>query len=125
MKPGRVIQSTFFLMIVIQTIGSIDSKNRLPAPRQFAAIGVLWGILFLAADSAMNKIAARLSVLVVLTGMVIGPFGKVAIGFLNKVATEFAPEMTGINIPIPGFPSIPFIPGKSTVPDDTGAPDIA
>lgn len=112
MKPSRLIQSTFFIMVFIQTVGSIDGKHRLPAPRQFAAITVLWGILFLMADSALNRVAARLSVLIVLTGMVIGPFGKVAVGFLNKVATEFQPAQTLRN-KFSGSPQTPA----------TGAPD--
>lgn len=94
MKPSRVIESTFFVMILIQTIGSIDAKHKLPAPRQFVAVSVVWGILFLAADTAANKIAARLAVLIVITGMVIGPFGKVAVGFLNKIAQDFQPAQT-------------------------------
>lgn len=109
MKPSRVIESTFFVMLIVQTVGSIDTKHRLPAPRQFVAVSVLWGILFLMADTAMSKLAARLSVLVVLTGMVIGPFGKVAIGFLNKVAQDFQPAQTLRNR---------FIPEPDTV--DTG-----
>lgn len=111
MKPSRVIQSTFFVMIVIQTIGTVDTKHRLPAPRQFVAVSVLWGILFLLADTTMNKLAARLSVLVVLTGMVIGPFGRVAIGFLNAVAKNFQPAQTLRN----RFSGTPQV--------DTGAPD--
>lgn len=93
MKPSRVIESTFFVMILIQTIGSINAKHKLPAPRQFVAVSVVWGILFLAADTAANKIAARLAVLIVITGMVIGPFGKVAVGFLNKIAKDFQPTL--------------------------------
>lgn len=100
-------------MLVTQTVGTIDSKHRLPAPRQFVAISVLWGILFLAADTTMNKLAARLSALILLTGMVLGPFGKVAINFLNWVATSFTPNFTNI------FASDTVDPGSDT--GDTGA----
>lgn len=119
MKPGRVILSTFFIMIVIQTVGSVDSQNRLPAPRQFVAISVLWGLLFLMAETTLNRVAARLSVLIVLTGMVIGPFGRVAIAFLNKVTEEFAID------PKMGLPA--WLPGASVQPatDDTEDTDIA
>lgn len=94
MKPSRVIHGTFLVMIIVQTVGNVDSKHRLPAPRQFVAIGVLWGILFLMADTGYAKIAARLSVLVLLTGMIIGPFGKVVVGALTAVATKFQPAET-------------------------------
>lgn len=114
MKPARVIQTTYFLMLIIQTVGSIDTKERLPAPRQFVAISVLWGLLFLMADTSLNKLAARLSALIVLTGMVIGPFGKVAVKFLNRIASEFA------------IPPVPVLPAwaKQSRPtaDDTDAP---
>lgn len=123
MKPGRVVMSTFFVMLIVQTIGSIDSKQRLPAPRQFVAISVLWGILFLMADTSLNRIAARLSALIVLTGMVLGPFGKVAVSFLNKIAEEFA---------IPPVPTLPSwakqsrpTSGDTDDTDATGGPIIA
>lgn len=90
MKPSRTVQGTYLAMVTTQTVGSVDGKHRLPAPKQFVAISVLWGILFLLADTGFGKIAARLSVLVLLTGMVLGPFGQVAIKFLNKVTNEFA-----------------------------------
>lgn len=94
MKPSRVIFGTFMAMLVTQTIGSIDSKHRLPAPKQFVAMSVLWGVFFLLADTTLNKIAARLSVLIWLTSMVLGPFGNVAINFLRLIATNFAPTIT-------------------------------
>lgn len=90
MKPTRTVMGTYLAMTTVQTVGSIDSVHRLPAPKQFAAISVLWGILFLIADTGFGKLAARLSVLVLLTGMVLGPFGQVAVRFLNKVTNTFA-----------------------------------
>lgn len=102
-------------MIAVQTIGSIDSKHRLPAPKQFAAISVLWGIFFLLAYTTLNRIAARLSVLVLLTGMVLGPFGKVAINFLRLIATKFAPTQLSSRIGTPGV-----TPAESAT-GDTGA----
>jgi hypothetical protein len=100
MKPSRVITGTFMAMIATQAVGSIDQKHRLPAPKQFAAIATLWGILFLLIDTGLGRLAARLSILVLVTGMVVGPFGTTAIRFLNTVTDKFAiappPEETQI-----------------------------
>lgn len=89
MKPSRVIWSTFLLFVTIQTIGSVDSTHRLPAPRKFVAVSVLWGIMFFMVDLGAGKIASRLSLLILLTGMVTGPFGKTVLGFLGIVSKNF------------------------------------
>lgn len=122
MKPSRLIMSTFFTMIFVQTVGTVDSQNRLPAPRQFVAISVLWGILFLMAGTSAAKIAARLSALIVLTGMVLGPFGKVAIGFLNTVTEKFAVN-PDIQIPLPGWFAVPRLAGNDSDGSDTDDTD--
>lgn len=90
MKPTRVIQSTYFAMLTLQTIGSVDAKHKLPAPKQYVALSVLWGILFLVADTGAGRVAARLSMLVLLTATVLGPFGKRLVQFLDTVANRFA-----------------------------------
>ncbi len=90
LKPSRVITATLFAMIATQTVGSVDAKHRLPSPRQYVAITVLWGILLLMADTGLGKLAARLSTLILLTGMVLGPFGSTAVGFLNTIRDQFA-----------------------------------
>jgi len=89
-NPARVIQSTWLAMLTLQTIGSVDAKHKLPAPKAYVAISALWGILFLAADTGYAKVAARLSVLVLLTASVLGPFGQRLIALLNTVSTQFA-----------------------------------
>lgn len=88
--PARTLQATWLAMLAIQSIGSIDAQRKLPSPKQYVAIATLWGILFLMADTGAARLAARLSMLVLLTGTVIGPFGKRFIGFLNTVSKSFA-----------------------------------
>lgn len=90
MKPTRVIFGTFFLMCVIQTYNAIDGQHRLPAPRKFVAISAVWGVLFLMADIGWGKMAARLSMLILLTSLVIGPFGELLIRFFHVVTEQFA-----------------------------------
>ena len=93
MNPGRTLSATFWTMILVQTVGSTDiftkGPRKLPAPKQFVALGVLWGIFHLFEGSRYGRLVASLSVLVVLTGMVLGPFGGVALGFLKYVSTRF------------------------------------
>ena len=89
-NPQRTIIATWLAMLALQSVGSVDSKHRLPAPRQFVAIGALWGILFLVADTGRAKLAARFSMLLLLTATVIGPFGLRVIRLLTQVARRFA-----------------------------------
>lgn len=104
MNPRRTLQATFWSMIVLQTLGSVDlpgvpskgsplggaGTRKMPAPRAFVAVVVLWGILNLVAETGAGKAAARLSVLVLLTGAVLGPFGARAVGVLEGVSQRFA-----------------------------------
>lgn len=106
-RPVRVVQSTWIAMLALQSIGSIDMKHRLPAPRQFVAISVLWGILFLMADTGYAKFAARLSVLIVLTAGVVGPFGLKLANWLRSIANQFAvsPSAAGAATPPSAVPT--------------------
>lgn len=85
-------------MIIIQTIGSIDlpgkGARKLPAPKQYLAIVVLWSILGLIADFGQKKFASRFAMVLVLTGAVMGPFGRRAVGLIQRTTELFnvAPE---------------------------------
>lgn len=89
-RPRRTILATFHAMLAVQTIGSIDGTHKLPAPRQYVAHTVVWSILFLLADTGLGRLAARLSVLILLTASIVGPFGAKAVGFLSMIAQRFA-----------------------------------
>lgn len=94
MSPARTISATFWAMVVVQTIGSTDiftaGPRKLPAPKQFVAIGVLWSIFHLFEGTRLERTAAGLSALVLLSAMVLGPFGGVALGFLSYVSSRFS-----------------------------------
>lgn len=89
-NPEQTIRTTFYTMMALQTIGSIDMKHRLPAPRQYVAIIVLWVTFFLLAGTRLARSAAQLSVLALLTVLVIGPFGARLISFFEMIAKRFA-----------------------------------
>lgn len=82
-------------MVGVQTIGSVDlpghGDRKLPAPKQYVAIVVLWGLLGFVADLSAGaaRAASALSVLLLLTGMVLGPFGKRFVSFISGVSSLF------------------------------------
>lgn len=119
MNPKRTVMVTWLAMLGIQTVGSIDAKHRMPAPRQYVAIGALWAIMFLGVETAAAKTFARLSVLVLLTASVIGPFGARAIQVLRNIGSGFAippTQQAGSNIPPSIITTPPSAAQRPTVP---------
>ncbi len=94
MNPERTIAATGWAMVLVQTIGSTDiftpGPRKLPAPKQFVAIAVLWSILHTAGETRFARPAAHLSILVLLTAAVLGPFGAQLIAFLDFVGQRFS-----------------------------------
>lgn len=88
------VQASFWLMILLTTIGSVDmpghGNRKLPAPRSYVVVVVAWSVLFLMVDAGKGRAAAGAGWLVVLAGSVLGPFGKNAVSFLNAVSSQFA-----------------------------------
>lgn len=82
-------------MILLQTIGSIDmpgsGARKMPSPRQYVAVVVAWVILeiFAAMGQGARRASTAVGWLLVLTGMVVGPFGQRLVSFLNTVSQEF------------------------------------
>lgn len=99
MNYDRQLQGSFWLMIAIQTISATDMPGKgirkLPAPRAFVVVVVMWALLGLVADAGGAKAAAVMGWVTVLTGSVIGPFGDVAIGFLNTISSQFGVQPGG------------------------------
>lgn len=88
-------------MIILQTIGSVDMPGRgprkMPSPRSYGAIIVAWGVLQLVADAGgerAGRAAKSVGWVIVLTGMVLGPFGKVVMNLFTSVANSVAPATT-------------------------------
>lgn len=97
------LQTSFWVMVVVQTIGSVDMPGRgarkMPSPRQYVAIVVTWLVLMFVAG--INESTARATKAVgwalVLTGMVIGPFGKRAVSLFNNIGTTFGSTSSTTN----------------------------
>lgn len=94
MNPSGTLSSTFWAMIVVQTIGSSDiftkGPRKLPAPKQFVAIGVLWAIFHLFEGTRYARLASAAAVVTLLAGIVLGPFGGVVLSFLAYVSSRFS-----------------------------------
>lgn len=122
MNPERTVSNTFWAMVLVQTIGSVDvftaGPRKMPAPRQYVAIGVLWSILHMAAGSrSFGRLAAGLSILTLLAAAVLGPFGAQAVTFLEFVGQRFslAPSPGGGASSSPSSASPPGTPGGTLV----------
>lgn len=94
MSDERSVTAAMWLMLVLQTIGSVDMPGRgprkMPAPRSYVAIVVAFAILELAADAGFGRAAKSMAWVMVLAGAVLGPFGQTATGFLSTIARQFA-----------------------------------
>lgn len=96
------LQTSFWAMIALQTIGSVDlpgkGARKLPSPRQYVAIVVAWVILQLVSGfgAGASRAAAGLGWLLVLAGIVAGPFGQRLVNLFSTVAAQFAPQGTAL-----------------------------
>jgi hypothetical protein len=97
MDSGNTVTTAMWLMILVQTIGSVDlpgsGERKMPAPRAYVATVVAYGILALIADlpsRGARKAAGMMAWVMVLSAMVLGPFGQTVISFMNGIANKFA-----------------------------------
>lgn len=95
----KTLAATFLAKLFVDTIGAIDpfgGRIYLPAPARYLATFLLWGVLGIASGFGPNasRVAGRLSAVVLLAAMVLGPFGAKAISFL-KTASALYPSSEG------------------------------
>lgn len=92
---GDSLQGSFWTMIILQTIGSIDMPGRgerkLPAPHQYVAILVTWLVLQLISSisAGAEKAAAAVGWALVATSLVVGPFGKQVVNLFNVIGSQW------------------------------------
>ena len=96
-------------MILLQTLGSTDSKRPLPAPRVYMPVIIVWSGLTLAKDAGLERGARTAGWVMVLTGMVLGPFGARLVNFFNGVANRYgaAPAQATTATPANSFQPTP------------------
>jgi hypothetical protein len=95
----KLLSATFLAKLFVDTIGALDpfgGRVYLPSPSRFIATFVLWGLFGFAAAFGRSAatLAGRLSVVVLLAAMFIGPFGGKAVRWLDGV-TRFFPAENG------------------------------
>jgi len=104
------VTAAFWVMVALQTMGSVDMPGRgdrkMPSPRAYVAILVLFGTLHLIADAGAQRAASVMAWVTVLTGLVIGPFGTRLTNFYNAVANQFAIPPT--NAPVTPTEEAPY-----------------
>ena len=91
MNPDS-LQASFWTMILVQTIGSVDpvhGPRKLPAPRVYVTAVIVWAVLQLLADSGRERAAAAMGWVTVLTALVVGGSGSKLAGFFNNVANIY------------------------------------
>jgi len=89
------LQTSFWVMILVQTIGSVDmpgsGPRKMPAPRQYIAILVTWLVLQLIAgiNAGAQRATAALGWLLALAGFVLGPFGKQVVNLFTIIGQRW------------------------------------
>ncbi len=86
--------------LFVQTVGAIDPRGgavTLPSPAQYVATWVVWGVLGLVAGlgDRAARFASQMSVLILTTMVVGGPFGQKAVAFFNSVARLYPTNPKG------------------------------
>lgn len=110
------LQTSFWVMIIVQTLGSVDmpghGPRKMPSPRQYVAILVTWLVLELVAgiNAGAEKATAAIGWALVLTGLVVGPFGRQVINLFSVVSTQFSSSS-----PVPAAQQAAGIPATSPI----------
>jgi hypothetical protein len=74
MNETTQVQATMWLMVVIQTLNAIDlpghGPRKMPAPKTYVAIIVLWSTFGLMIDAGLGRAASAMAWVVVLVSLV-------------------------------------------------------
>lgn len=82
MDYNNSLQASFWFMVLLQTIGSVDmpgsGPRKMPSPRSYLAIIIVWAVLQLLADTGKgrDRAASVAGWVIILAGAVSGPFGS-------------------------------------------------
>ncbi len=90
MNYNNSLQTSQWVMFFLQTISAIDlpgnGPRKLPAPKAYVAIIAVWSGLDILADTGRARAASIVGWVLVLTSLVVGPNGTVAVAFLRDIA---------------------------------------
>lgn len=101
MNSDDSLQASFWLMVALQTIGSVDmpgsGDRKMPAPRSYLAIIIAWLVLQLGSDAGYGRATSAVGWVIVLAGMVTGPFGTKVTNLFSNVVNIVAPSNFSAN----------------------------
>ncbi len=102
MNPDQSLNASFWLMVFLQTLGSVDpmpgtGPRKMPSPSVYVPVIIAWGVLQLVADAGGERPASKFGWLMVLAGTLLGPFGKRLIKLFNWVGKEYGPTSSPTN----------------------------
>lgn len=87
------LNTSFWLMVFLQTLGSVDmpgsGHRKMPAPRAYVAIIITWEGLNILASTGRERAAEIMGWVMLLTGLVVGPFGNKLSHFFTTVADTY------------------------------------
>lgn len=93
MDPGESLSTSFWVMIFLQSIGSVDmpgsGDRKMPAPRAYIAAIITWEGLNILASTGRARAASIAGWIMVLTAIVVGPFGEKLSNLFKKVADTY------------------------------------
>lgn len=93
------LNTSFWVMVFLQTMGSFDmpghGDRKMPAPRAYVAIIITWIGLNILSSTGRERAANVAGWVMVLTGLVAGPFGKKLGDFFKNVADTYGAKQTG------------------------------
>lgn len=96
MDSNKSLEASFWFMVLLQTLGSVDmpgsGPRKMPSPRAYLAVIVTWAVLMMIADTGESRArgSAAAGWVIVLTGLVVGPFGTKLSSFFNGVVNAVA-----------------------------------
>lgn len=98
MDTDRSLSASFWVMMFLQTLGSVDvpsGPRKMPAPRAYVPAIVVWSVLRLAADNGVaERGAATAGWVMVLVSLVLGPSGAKLVNFFNGIANRYGAAPT-------------------------------
>lgn len=95
MNTNAGLTASFWVTIILQTIGAVDlpgkGVRKMPSPRNYVLTCIIWSILGVVAALGMEKAAAAMAWLTTLAILVLGVPGKAFVHLITQVVTLYGP----------------------------------
>ncbi len=111
MNTNAGLTSSFWVAIILQTLGAVDlpgmGPRKMPAPKDYVLTSIIWSVLGVVAAVGMERAAAAMAWLTVLAMLVLGAPGKALVHLFKQVSSLYAPPATsqGTSLNVPNTPT--------------------